>query len=599
MRRKIFKVKLRYLGAGILLLVCFQNCSRFQGSNLTSSASSNLPDATAEERDGKAVYDQYCLQCHGSLDSSILRDKSIEEISLAIAQIPEMGFMSGLNSQPKTLEALATYLGAPKLCPSHSREWDAARLTTTQVYFSLLDILGVKVDTKDLPVDGLRGAFANNLELQFNMGTLESYFNFLDDSMPALLPALKTKFLKCSPITSTCLKNGVGQFAQTAFRNALSSTEMTAIYDIYSASVAVGATQDEALEDVIEYVLVSPRFLFPFEQARPEGTAPPGREIAARLALLLWSSVPDQTLYDDAAQGKLQSAEGLRAEIDRMLKDDKGQRFFLSFMGTWSGERAFLAGDYSSDPLKSAYQQETLLFFNDAYRNNVAPAGLFTADYTFLNQTLADQYQIPGTFTSNFVKTSTAGTSRKGLLTQGSFLTTVANATFATVYKRGNHVLQHMLCNPTPPRPPNVEPVDPTSGDNLNLTDPEIAQLHRQTSSTCYACHARMDPIGLSLSMFDQFAQLKPSYTPVPADLATMPDGTVLGDPGKLAEYLGRGQHLQSCFVDGLSTYVYAGYSSTESTCVPEAYHDKANAGPVALSDWILNLVSDSVLNPK
>jgi hypothetical protein len=171
----------------------------------------------------------------------------------------------------------------------------------------------------------------------------------------------------------------------------------------------------------------------------------------------------------------------------------------------------------------------------------------------------------------------------------------VANATFATVYKRGNHVLKFMLCNATPPPPVDVTPVDP-SEITQGLSEAELARAHRNKSSTCIACHGRMDPIGLSLSMFDQNAALKSAFAPVPGDLATMPDGTVLGDAQELAKFLTRGNKVQSCFVTGLNNYVYAGYKPEDVRCAKESYHNKVNEGPKPLADWITAVVTDSVL---
>ena len=62
---------------------------------------------------------------------------------------------------------------------------------------------------------------------------------------------------------------------------------------------------DIAVKRVVLFALKSPRFLYP---DLPEGGSPDGYDVAARLALSLWDSIPDKPLLEAAAQGRLQSA---------------------------------------------------------------------------------------------------------------------------------------------------------------------------------------------------------------------------------------------------------------------------------------------------
>lgn len=54
-------------------------------------------------------------------------------------------------------------------------------------------------------------------------------------------------------------------------------------------------------------------------------------ELASRLSYFLWSSMPDDELFDRAARGELHRPDVLRQQIQRMLADPKSNRFVETF----------------------------------------------------------------------------------------------------------------------------------------------------------------------------------------------------------------------------------------------------------------------------
>src|SRR6202008_3890731 len=54
------------------------------------------------------------------------------------------------------------------------------------------------------------------------------------------------------------------------------------------------------------------------------------------LSFLIWNSVPDQALLNAAAGGDLETAKGLKAQVDRMLASPRaeqgGRGFFSDFL---------------------------------------------------------------------------------------------------------------------------------------------------------------------------------------------------------------------------------------------------------------------------
>ena len=184
-------------------------------------------------------------------------------------------------------------------------------------------------------------------------------------------------------------------------------------------------------------------------------------ELASRLSFL-WSSIPDDELLDLAIQGKLHDPAVLERQTRRMLADSRSQAFTTNFAGQWLSLRRlpdivpdpFLFPDYG-DTLALAFQREAELFFDSVVREDLPTVDLLTADYTFVNERLAQHYGIPNVKGVNFRRVSLAEDSpRRGLLGKGAILTVTALPNRTSPVVRGKWVLQPGA--PPPEPPPNT-----------------------------------------------------------------------------------------------------------------------------------------------
>ena len=73
--------------------------------------------------------------------------------------------------------------------------------------------------------------------------------------------------------------------------------------------------------------------------------------------------------------------------------------------------------------LRRALRKETELFFSSIVREDRSVVDLLDADYTFLNERLAQHYGVPGIYGSHFRRVEGIAPERRGLLGQGSILT--------------------------------------------------------------------------------------------------------------------------------------------------------------------------------
>lgn len=315
------------------------------------------------------------------------------------------------------------------------------------------------------------------------------------------------------------------RFATRAFRRPVDEASLDRLVALArEVDEQPGNGFEDGVAEAILAILVSPRFLLRAEiQPEPDN---PGKivpldeyALASRLSYFLWSSLPDEELLKLAGEGKLR--ENLRAQVDRMLKDPKSDRMIRNFVGQWlqardvetmSFNERIVLGEKSSQEarrrfnrdLRRAMRLESELFFAHVLRENRPAVELLTANYTFLNEALADWYQVEGVEGSQMRKVDLPESSpRGGLLNQATFLLVTSNPTRTSPVKRGLFVLESLLATPAPPAAPDVPPLEASAvGDRKNLPLREILKIHAE-HKLCASCHLRMDPIGLALENYN------------------------------------------------------------------------------------------------
>jgi mono/diheme cytochrome c family protein len=303
----------------------------------------------------------------------------------------------------------------------------------------------------------------------------------------------------------------IQKFADRAYRRPITEDELNRLMAIYALGEKNKEPFEMSVKLALQAVLVSPRFLFRGEiQAEPDNPqkAQPINEyaLASRLSYFLWSSMPDTELFDYARRGVLR--QNLAFQVQRMLRDNKAKALVENFAGQWLMLRNLdiVSPDPKTYPdwdesLKGLMRKETEMFFEYIMREDRSLFDFLTADYTFVNERLAQHYNLGGVVGDKFQKVSLAGTQRSGVLTQGSILTITSNPTRTSPVKRGLWVLENLLATPPPPPPPDVPPLD----DNKEAATGSLRERlekHRN-SPVCASCHARMDPLGFGLENFD------------------------------------------------------------------------------------------------
>jgi len=360
------------------------------------------------------------------------------------------------------------------------------------------------------------------------------------------------RIFSCRPTSDkdevTCAKQILTSLARKAYRRPITDTDTEKLLTFFQRGRNQGSF-DQGIEMGIRRIISGPEFVFRTE-VDPAGVAPetPYRisdiELASRLSFFLWSTIPDDTLFDLAKQNKLKEPATLEQQVRRMMGDARADALVSNFAAQWLQLRNLrgiipdpdVFPDFD-DNLRQALAKETELLFGSIMREDRPVTDLLTADYTFVNERLAKLYGIPDIYGDQYRRVHITDDTRKGLLGQASVLTLTSVATRTSPVQRGKWVLINLLGTPPPPPPPNVPALkEDAAAKALTMRDRMTA--HR-ANPFCATCHKVMDPIGFSMENYDAVGRWRDTDGDAKIDAAdTMFDGSRVDGVAGLRNFL-------------------------------------------------------------
>ena len=305
----------------------------------------------------------------------------------------------------------------------------------------------------------------------------------------------------------------LASFLPKAFRRPVEASVRKDYVAKVEERLKAGDCFETAMRWAYRAALCSPDFLYQVEPVvKLDDFA-----LAGRLSYFLWNSTPDARLTELAAAGKLRDVKTLRAEIERLLKDKKSDRFVEDFLGQWLKLRAIAANDPDkklypefSPYLQDAMVAETRAYFRELLEKNLDARHLVKSDFVMVNEKLAKHYGIAGVTGAQIRRVPLpADCPRGGFLTQGAILKITANGTTTSPVPRGAFVMDRLFGQPPDPPPPNTAAVEPDVRGATTIR--ELLDKHRDNAS-CAACHAKMDPPGFALESFDVIGGFRTRY---------------------------------------------------------------------------------------
>ena len=382
----------------------------------------------------------------------------------------------------------------------------------------------------------------------------------------------RRKIFVCYPSGSAdeipCAKRILTGLAKLAYRRPITDSDAESLLSFYQLGRNEGGSFEQGIEAGIQLILSNPEFLYRFE---PDAVnAPVGTvrkltdlELASRLSFFLWSTIPDATLIDLAAAGKLKDPAVFEQQVKRMLADPRSSALVTNFAGQWLLLRNLrginpdfeLFPDFD-DNLRQAMGKETELFFDSIVREDHNVMDLLTADYTFMNERLARHYGVRGIYGDEFRRVPVPDDRRRGLLGKASVLTVTSYSNRTSAVQRGKWVLTNLLGTPPPPPPPNVPALKENEAGGPPKSLRQRMEAHR-SNAVCASCHRVIDPVGFSLENFDAIGQWRDTDDGAAIDPSgTLFNGTKVDGVVALREALtSRPEVFVSVFTEKLATY--------------------------------------------
>ena len=398
-----------------------------------------------------------------------------------------------------------------------------------------------------------------------------------DGSKPAETTS-RQKIFVCQPenagAEAGCAEEILSGLARRAYRRPVTPQDVSALLSFYEAGRREGGFE-AGIQTALEFLLTDPEFVFRVERAPADvepGIAYPvsDLELASRLSFFLWGSIPDDELLDLAAEERLSDPAVLEQQVRRMLAQPRARTTLAeSFAGQWLGLRSLR--NASPDPtafpefdenLRDAMQRETLLFLDTQLREDRPLAELVTADYTFVNERLAEHYGIPDVHGNHFRRVTWPDDRRAGILGQAGILTLTSYANRTSPVTRGKWVLENLLGAPPPPPPPDVPDLEGREDGEPPTSLRALMEVHRQNPA-CAACHRNMDPLGFALENFDGIGRWRTTEdTGIPGEVGpaidpsgVAPDGSAFEGASGFRHILASQDEFMSTVTERLLTY--------------------------------------------
>ncbi|MES2705270.1 MAG: DUF1592 domain-containing protein [Verrucomicrobiota bacterium] len=436
------------------------------------------------------------------------------------------------------------------------------RLNRTEYATALHDLLGIQPDTVTdfFAEEGGGGEGFDNVgdTLFIPPVMAEQYVAAADAALAEVLrkPDLKSRLLPTPPgealSPEEAAKATLRPLLRVAFRHSPSDETLDRYTAIATGRMKRGGSWEDGLRVAAKAVICSPDFLLLREADRPANPSAPaavwpisGTELATRLSLFLWSSLPDAALLDEAEAGTLTQPEVLEKQTRRMLADPRAIALATNFGGQWlQFEKILTTADpdrgkykFNSD-LRRALYNEAVQFCDHLLRGGGSLLDVLDSDYTFLNKQLARHYDLPDLEGDELRLVKLTNPNRGGALGLGAVLTTTSLPRRTSPVLRGKWILEQLLGAPPPAPPPNVGTILEDDRKTKNPTIRQELQAHLRRDD-CRACHARMDPLGFSLENFDPVGRWRDTLNNQNLDVTgKLPDGRAFNGPAEMKKVL-------------------------------------------------------------
>lgn len=322
-------------------------------------------------------------------------------------------------------------------------------------------------------------------------------------------------------------------FLTRAFRRSVDQSQLDRYSQYVLRNLEDGVAFPVAMKAVAAATISSPRFLYLYDLSSesPSVTPVDDYELASRLSFFLWGSIPDQTLLELAAEGRLREKDVLSEQFERMIRDRKLKRFCDSFPSQWLQLERIISSVPSPEEFPNFYflkyrdsmhmMLEPLLLFETVLIENQPITQLIDSDFTYRSDLLEDAYgelaiqdnrNGRGVQVIRFRRLPIEDRRSGGVITNAAVMTMTSGPERTQPITRGAWLAGVMFNNPPEPPPADVPALGekPAEGEE-HLTLRERLSMHRKRSD-CKGCHEQIDPLGFALENFNPVGVWRDQY---------------------------------------------------------------------------------------
>ncbi len=467
------------------------------------------------------------------------------------------------------------------------------RLTGEEHRRTVADLFpGVAIPRYELARDARLGGFDNLADAQAISPLLTEQHHRAAGLVAAAASSALASWAPCSTNDAACAARIVEHVAMRAQRRPLTDEERaTLVSFVESARAADGLAASVSM--LIEALLLTPQFLFRPELGDPSRAAPAGTraldgyEVASRLSYFLFRTMPDDTLFEAAASGELDTVTGIEAHARRMLEDVRARDtiadLHAQWFQTWRVEDELRLDADAFPELDAAVARDLRasldLFLADAFFRDGTMSALFDGRYAYLNDRIAPLFGVSAPGSSELVRVELpADVPRAGILTQPGWLTHRSHPTVHSPIYRGVFVRDHVLCASTGDPPAGAEGMSEPLPPDVVLTTRE--RTERSHSGRCAACHQRIDGVGFAFEHYDALGRYRDTEFDLPIDArgevvdAGDADGPI-ADALDLAARVASSDRVRTCVATHYVRYALGRLESRADDCQLRALADR------------------------
>jgi Protein of unknown function (DUF1592)/Protein of unknown function (DUF1588)/Protein of unknown function (DUF1585)/Protein of unknown function (DUF1595)/Protein of unknown function (DUF1587) len=446
------------------------------------------------------------------------------------------------------------------------------RLTESQYRATIADVFGPGVPIAARFERGLReegllaigtseaGMSPYSVE-QYDAGAHSVAAAVLDEKSRAT--TVPCKVSANAPFDAACAHRFIEQYGEALFRRPLSPEEISRFVTVARGGQERLGDFYSGLQFALAGLLVSPEFLLRIERAqddrRPGEHELSGWSKAVRLSYFLTNSTPDRELLRAAAAGELDSARGLRKQVDRLIDSPHFERAVRAFFEDMLEFDRFddLAKDavvfpaFNSNVAADAKEETLRTIISLLIEQRGDYRDLFTTRQTFLTRPLGIIYRVPVPTRNGWEKTEFPLSShRAGIESQIAFLALYSHPGRSSPTLRGKAMREVFLCQEVPDPPPKVTFAGFADTGNGRMPTARDRLATHRNQAACAGCHKIMDPLGLTQENFDGVGTYRTVENGANIDVSGSLDGTDFRSPEGLAQALHDHPETPRCLVE-------------------------------------------------